>query len=140
MTDQEFSQKDFEWKNIPKELQQGDRFNEGKLKWSLVDWDAFEEMVRVLMFGAKKYDAHNWKKGLKVTEIVESLQRHVNAIMRGEDIDPESGLPHIGHIQCNVMFLGYMFKYRKNMDDRFRDPNKLKTGASINLKTIEPRI
>jgi hypothetical protein len=103
---------------------QGDRFNDGKLKWSLVDLDTFEPMVRVLEFGAKKYAAHNWKNGLKTTEIVESLQRHINAFMRGENIDPESGLPHIGHMQCNLMFLSYMMQFRPDMDNRFLDPNK----------------
>jgi hypothetical protein len=123
-------------------ISQGDRFNQGKLKWSLVDFDSFEEMVRVLEFGAKKYSSHNWKKGLKVTEVLESMQRHINAILRGEDIDPESGLHHYGHIQCNTMFLGYMFKYlRTEMDDRFIDPNKSTIKQfSIDQKTIEPRI
>lgn len=104
----------------------GLRYNDGKLKWSLVDWDAFEDMVRVLEFGAKKYDSHNWKKGLKITEIIESMQRHINAMMRGELSDPESGLPHIGHLQCNAMFLGYMLKFKPEMDDRFIDLNKQK--------------
>lgn len=103
---------------------QGDRFNEGKLKWSLVDFDALEDTVRVLEFGARKYSSHNWKKGLKVTEILESMQRHINGMLRGEDNDPESGLPHYGHLGCNVMFLGYMLKYKPEMDDRFIDENK----------------
>jgi hypothetical protein len=104
---------------------QGDRFNTGKPKWSLVDFDALEPMVRVLEFGAQKYSSHNWKKGLKVTEVLESLQRHINGMLRGEDNDPESGLPHTGHIQCNAMFLGYMMMYLKDsMDDRFVDTNK----------------
>lgn len=107
-------------------MQTGDRFNQGKLKWSLVDLDAFEDMVRVLEFGCVKYSAHNWKKGLKVSEILESTQRHINAIARGEDIDPESGLSHAGHLQCNTMFLAYMLKYKPEMDDRFIDENKKK--------------
>lgn len=37
----------------------GSRFNKGKLKWSLVSMKALEPMVKVLMFGAEKYDAHN---------------------------------------------------------------------------------
>lgn len=101
----------------------GDRFNEGKLKWSLVSWKALEPMVKVLMFGATKYDDHNWKKGLKYTEIVESLQRHLNSFIEGEDNDKESKISHIGHILCNAMFLSYMFLFRKDLDDRFKDEN-----------------
>lgn len=103
----------------------GLRFNESKVKWSLVDFDCFEDMVKVLEFGAKKYAAWNWKKGLKITEVMESLQRHQNAIAKGENLDPESKLPHIGHLQCNAMFLAYMLKYKPEMDDRFIDTNKI---------------
>jgi hypothetical protein len=102
----------------------GDRFNEGKLRWSLVDWNSLEPMVKVLEFGATKYDDHNWKKGLKTTEVCESLMRHLTAYLAGEDIDPESKLSHIGHIQCNAMFLSYMDKYMPDFDSRYKDKNK----------------
>ena len=102
---------------------EGLRYNTGKLKWSLVSWKALAPMVRVLMFGAEKYDDHNWKKGLKYTEVTESLQRHLHAFIEGEENDPESKLSHVGHILCNAMFLSYMSMYRKDMDDRHIDLN-----------------
>lgn len=103
----------------------GSRYNKGKLKWSLVSWKALEPMVRVLMFGAEKYDDHNWKKGLKWTECSESLLRHMTAFLEGEDNDPESKISHVGHILCNAMFLSYMFLFRKDLDDRYKeDENK----------------
>ena len=101
----------------------GDRKNDGKLKWSLVSWKALAPMVKVLMFGAKKYDDHNWKKGLKYTETMESLQRHLISFADGIDKDEESGIDHVGHILCNAMFLSYMYLFRKDLDDRFKDPN-----------------
>ena len=101
----------------------GLRYNTGKLRWSLVSRKALAPMVRVLMFGAEKYDDHNWKKGLKYTEVCESLQRHLNAFIDGEDNDPESKLTHVGHIMCNAMFLSYMFLFKKDCDDRFIDKN-----------------
>lgn len=102
----------------------GERKNEGKLKWALVSFKALEPMVRVLMFGAAKYDNHNWKKGLKWTEIQESMQRHMTAFFEeGQDTDKESKLYHVGHILCNAMFLSYMFLFRKDLDDRYKDPN-----------------
>ena len=99
----------------------GDRHNSGKLQWSLVSWKALAPMVQVLMFGAKKYSAWNWTKGLKYTEICESLLRHTHAFMEGEDDDPESKLTHVGHILCNAMFLSYMSLFKKDMDDRSRE-------------------
>lgn len=100
-------------------MQNGVRENEGKLKWSLVSWKALEPMIKVLMFGANKYDSWNWSKGLKYTEISESLQRHLYSFLQGEDNDKESKLTHVGHILCNAMFLSYMFLFRKDMDDRY---------------------
>lgn len=59
--------------------------------------------------------AHNWKKpGLKPKEILESLQRHLAALMDGEDNDPESGQNHIGHIMCNAMFYEYHLNLQKH--------------------------
>lgn len=87
------------------------RYNEGKLKWSLVHFKSIEPMVRVLMFGAAKYSPNNWKKGLDRDEILESMQRHLAALIDGEENDKESKLHHIGHIMCNCMF--YSFHYIK---------------------------
>ena len=99
-------------------MSQGDRFNEGKLKWSLVPQSSLIPMVQVLEFGAKKYGAYNWVKGLSIRETCESLKRHLDAFMEGEDIDSDSGLSHIGHIQCNALFLSWMMENRKDLDDR----------------------
>jgi hypothetical protein len=86
--------------------QQAMRFNSGKAQYSLIDLHALEQCARVLEFGAKKYARNNWKKGLPLTQILDSMLRHIAALSSGEFIDPESGLPHIGHIQCNALFLG----------------------------------
>jgi hypothetical protein len=94
------------------------RYNENKRRWSLVDFDSLEGMVKVLEYGSQKYSDNNWKKGLKTTEIAESLMRHLFAWLRGEDNDPESGLPHTGHILCNAMFLAYMEKNKPEFDSR----------------------
>jgi hypothetical protein len=83
-----------------------DRYNKDKPKLSLIGLDCLEPCARVLEFGAKKYSRDNWRKGLPVTEIIDSLLRHLSALQRGELIDPESGEGHIGHIQCNALFLG----------------------------------
>lgn len=101
-------------------MQLGDRYNEGKVQWSLISWEALEPMVRVLEFGKMKYSAWNWTKGLPVTEICDSLMRHLSSFLQGEDNDQDSKLPHIGHIMCNAMFLSYMMKNRPDLDNRYK--------------------
>lgn len=97
------------------------RYNQGKPRWSLVDFDSLEDMVQVLDFGSKKYSDNNWKKGLKTTEIIDSLMRHITDFMRGETIDADSKLPITGHILCNAMFLAYMMKNKPEFDTRFNN-------------------
>ena len=89
------------------EKTKGLRYNQGKRKWSLVDYKSLEPMIEVLEFGAKKYSPDNWKKGLDKKEILESMQRHLGALMDGQASDPETELSHMGHIMCNAMFYSY---------------------------------
>ena len=102
----------------------GDRYNDGKLKWSYVHFASLEPMVRVLMFGAQKYEPFNWQKGLKKDEILESMQRHIAKMFDGEQNDPESGLPHIGHVMCNAMFWSYMDLQEKKAQDAMLKNNQ----------------
>ena len=96
----------------------GKRFNEGKTRHDLVPAYAQEQYAKVLTFGAKRYNDRNWEKGMKWTSVIASLERHLQAIKRGEDIDPESGLLHSAHIQCNSAFLTEYYKIYPQGDDR----------------------
>lgn len=100
--------------------ERGSRFNQGKLRWSLVHFKSLEPLVRVLEFGAKKYGDYNWQKGLDRKEILESMMRHMTDLMDGNEYDEESKIHHIGHILCNGMF--YMFF--KNKEDEENLNNK----------------
>lgn len=96
---------------------QGMRFNEGKLEWALIDFKQLEGMVRVLEFGAKKYDRDNWKKGLPMRKQCESMMRHLVAIMNGELKDEETGLYHWDHIKCNAMFMSHTYQNHPHLVD-----------------------
>jgi hypothetical protein len=100
------------------------RYNENKLQWSMVDFDSLEGLVRVLEYGAVKYSKGNWKKGMPVTQVTESLMRHLFAFLRGEDVDPESGCRHISHVMCNTMFLEYILREKPHYDDRKETEDK----------------
>ncbi|MGV8961954.1 MAG: dATP/dGTP diphosphohydrolase domain-containing protein [Candidatus Saccharimonadaceae bacterium] len=90
------------------------RYNEGKPKWSLVHFGSLVPMIRVLEFGAHKYAPFNWQKPMDTREILESMQRHLAALIDGELYDEESGESHMGHIQANAMFYNYHKKREKD--------------------------
>lgn len=53
----------------------------------------------VFELGAYKYGEFNWRdRSVRITVYTGAIQRHTLALAAGEDIDPESGLPHTGHI------------------------------------------
>jgi len=113
-------------------MERADRFNTGKRQWSLVDFKSLEPLVKVLEYGAVKYSPHNYKKGLPITETCESLLRHTMAFLEGEDIDPESGLEHVGHIMANAMFLAYNMREKKEIYD-----NRFKNGKTEETRPAE---
>lgn len=64
-----------------------------------------EAVAEVLQHGAKKYNRNNWMAGMSWSTVYGGVQRHLNAFYAGEEIDPESGLPHLSHAACGIMFL-----------------------------------
>lgn len=103
----------------------GVKFDQAKAPVALVDPDFIEEVARVLGFGAAKYAADNWREGISHRRLISAAYRHLGALNRGEQLDPESGLPHTGHLGCCIMFLDWMQKHRPDLDDRwYPDENK----------------
>lgn len=72
---------------------------------SLVPPELVMEVARVLGYGARKYARGQWMRGMIFSSPVDALERHLAAWKRGEDVDPESGLPHLGHAACCLAFL-----------------------------------
>lgn len=96
------------------------RFDSDKPRMDLISHHMMEGMASVLAFGAKKYSEHNWRKGMKWGRTIGSLLRHTFKFMSGENIDPESKLPHVDHIACNAMFLCEYFRTKQDLDDRWK--------------------
>lgn len=102
---------------MEREASAASKYDSSKTPLNLLDPSALEGLGAVLAFGAEKYSANNWKKGLSYSRIIASMLRHIFAIMKGEYIDPESNLPHIDHVGANWMFLSYFMKNRTDLDD-----------------------
>ena len=79
--------------------------------------DGWEECARVFEYGRKKYSAWNWAKGMPWSVPLACAARHLLAMISGELLDKESGLPHRGHVYCNVvMLLQYGRTYQEGDD------------------------
>lgn len=107
-------------KPAPGPAECGSKHDSGKPRMDLLDRLALEDVARVLGFGAEKYAAHNWRSGLPTSRLIAAALRHTHAFNDGEDNDPESGLPHLAHAMCCLMFALNMHKTRPDLDDRYR--------------------
>lgn len=96
------------------------KFDSGKLPLHLLSTEAMNQTAAVLAFGADKYAEHNWRKGFVWSRPLSAAMRHITAFNAGEDKDPESGLSHLAHAACCIMFLLEFEKTRKELDDRYK--------------------
>lgn len=87
-------------------LVSGRKDDQTKAPWHLLPLGPVAEVVRVLAFGASKYGPDNWQQ-LEQPEAryFSATLRHLVAWRQGERLDPESGLPHLAHAACSLLFL-----------------------------------
>lgn len=98
----------------------GTKHDDGKNQLALLPFEALEEVGKVMTFGAKKYAAHNWRSGFKYSRLISAALRHTFAFIRGEDNDPETGLSHLAHACCCLMFLLTQVLMKTGEDDRYK--------------------
>lgn len=94
----------------------------------LIPFEILDDVAKVLANGAKKYGRHNWRKGMDWSRLQSALLRHYSAFADGEDIDPDSGLPHMSHVIVNAMFLA-SYQMEGNGNDDRRLPSVQEAGA-----------
>ena len=77
-----------------------------KDRWDLLPWRAVGDVVKVMSYGALKYAPGNW---VKVPEwrwrYYAAALRHLTAWWLGEKLDSDSGLPHLAHAVCCILFM-----------------------------------
>ena len=89
-------------------MKRGDNLKKdyGKPMWDLLPLGPVRKIVEVLTFGAAKYAPEQWKQVPDARRrYFAALMRHVTAWWEGEKIDPESGLSHLAHAGCCLLFL-----------------------------------
>lgn len=96
-------------------LEDGVKDDADKAPLDLLPWDAILGAAKVFGFGRRKYSAWNWC-GLSKSRLFGAAVRHLIAYWIGEDLDPETKLPHLDHALCCVMMLRSTLSHGK--DDR----------------------
>lgn len=92
----------------------GVKHDEEKLKWSLLPINLLNGVVRVLMYGEKKYSSDNWKRiGNGKERYFSALMRHLTELQDGKELDDDSGLPVIDHVISNAIFMKYFIEKEK---------------------------
>ncbi len=102
------------------EESRADKHDSGKARVELVHPVLLVDVALVLEHGAKKYGDWNWTKGLPWMRIYASTLRHLLSWALGEDLDGESGLPHLSHAAANIMFLMVWSRTHPELDDRIK--------------------
>lgn len=107
-------------------MSEGKKFDSGKPPLHLVSWPAIWEIAKVLEFGAQKYNAWDWQKGINHSRTLSAALRHLTAYVTGETYDDETGINHLAHALCEIMFaLTFDLQGRDEFDDRFSVSNDM---------------
>lgn len=84
----------------------GTKLDQTKPRWSLLPSGTIAQVIDVLEYGAKKYAVNNWVNVPDANaRYYDAAMRHLDAWWNGEMNDEESGLPHLAHACCCVLFL-----------------------------------
>src|SRR5688572_5557820 len=101
-------------------MEKGVKHDQHKRRLDLLSVPAMEGTADVLTHGANKYGDRNWELGLDYNRPYGALLRHLYAWWNGEDADPDSGMHHLDHAACELMFLQHYSKTGTGVDNRPR--------------------
>lgn len=119
---------------IKKETNPKDSVGSTKVPYHLVPSEVIGGIALAMLEGALKYGAYNYRvAGVRYSIYYDALQRHIKAWWNGEDIDKESGLPHIYKSLACLVVLADSIHIGNANDDR---PPRLEDGwvQSLNEK------
>lgn len=114
-------------------MSEGKKYDADKTRLELLPFSALEEVGKVMTFGAKKYGDYNWAAGMAWGRLIGAAFRHLFKYATGEDKDEETGLPHLAHASCCVLFLLEYSLHNRGEDDRFKWPVEI-TENKVEIK------
>ena len=106
---------------------EGMKFDQDKLRYDLLPKGTIQEVIRVLMFGSKKYADNNWQ------EVNDWKKRYYNAAKRhltdewwdkGSQHDPEHGYHPLASVVCCCLFLMW-FEFKEARNEKRRNKTRI---------------
>lgn len=100
------------------------KYGSGRPRLDLLTLEALEEIARAAEYGTRKYAAWDWlDNAMPWADRARAVISHTMKWLGGENLDPESGLSHLAHAGCNIMFLLTYEKRKLGLDNRYKSPD-----------------
>ena len=80
-----------------------------KIPTHLVPYELITAAAVGLNYGAEKYAPRNFELGLPLSVHLNSIDRHTRAMMAGEVVDGESGIPHVFLLASSTAMLAHNY-------------------------------
>jgi hypothetical protein len=94
------------------------KLDDGKNRLDLIPTSLISNVGRVLTFGANKYADRDWEKGIDWNRVYGAALRHMNEFWSGNDIDADSGCPHLACAITELAFLLEFMTTHRELDNR----------------------
>lgn len=120
-------------KKNPKQVQAE---KDGKVPYEYLVLSVLEDDAYVHKHGGDKYGKRNWTiDEINATTYVGAMFRHYKAWSEGEDLDPDSGRPHLTHLRACCAVVMDAAKHGKLIDDRLfaeaKEPADTTTSSGV---------
>lgn len=89
-------------------------------RYDLIPMEPLAAVARHYGVGAEKYAAHNWRRGYEWSKSFAAMMRHAWAFWRGQDIDEETGSPHLAGVVFHAFALMEYMETHREFDDRYK--------------------
>lgn len=88
-------------------------------RYDLIPVGPLAAVARLYGKGAEKYDDHNWRRGYEWSKSYAAMMRHATQFWNGEDVDEETGQPHMTSVIFHAMALLEFMERFPEFDDRY---------------------
>lgn len=86
-------------------------------RYDLLPPHGSDEVEKILQHRLLKHEVNHWKYGMKWSQILSSLKKHLNEFEKGNDYD-ESGLLNIAYVAESALILSEYYSIYPHGDDR----------------------